>query len=100
MTRIRTLFLLAPAFLAAAPARASETNNMPWDNILQTLADSATGTVTSALVTIGIVVGGIYWFLSDNQRGLVNILKAIVVAGIVTAITAFLGAFGISLATI
>jgi type IV secretory pathway VirB2 component (pilin) len=95
------LVLTAVLFVAAAaPAGASTTGSMPWDNILSTLADSATGTVISALVTIGIVVGGIYWFLTDSQRGLVNILKAVIVAGIVTGLTAFLGAFGISMATV
>lgn len=103
MTRdIRTLYLLLPTLILglATPAHATTTGQMPWDNILSTLADSATGTVISALVTIGIVIGGIYWFLSDNQRGLVSILKAVIVAGIVTGITGFLGAFGISMATV
>lgn len=100
--RIRTAFLLLPALTLgfAAPASATTTGQMPWDNVLSVLQDSATGTVTSALVTIGIVIGGIYWFLSDNQRGLVSILKAVVVAGIVTGITGFLGAFGISMAVV
>lgn len=94
--------VLTTALLSAvsAPARATTTGTMPWDNILATLASSATGTVISALVTIGIVVGGIYWFFSDNQRGLVSILKAVIVAGIVTGITGFLGAFGISMAVV
>lgn len=89
-------------FLAGAtPARASTTTGpMPWDTILSALADSATGPVISALVTIGIVAGGAYWFLTDSQRGLVNILKAVIVAGIVTGLTAFLGAFGISMAVV
>jgi len=101
MHRTRTLFLVLPALLlAAAPASASTTGSMPWDNILSTLADSATGTVIRALVTIAIVIGGIYWALSDNHNGLVRILKAVVVAGIVTGIAGFLGAFGITFATL
>lgn len=97
-----TSFLTSVLLLAgAAPARASSTSGpMPWDNILSALADSATGPVISALVTIGIVTGGAYWFLTDSQRGLVNILKAVIVAGIVTGLTAFLGAFGISMAVV
>lgn len=99
-SRTRSLALLVLFGLPALPARASSTGTMPWDNILTTLSDSATGTVLAALVTIAIVVGGLYWAFSDNQSGLVKIIKAVVVAGIVTGITGFLGAFGISLATI
>lgn len=101
MQRIRTLLLVLPALvLVPSPAHASSTSSMPWDNILSLLADSATGTVIRAVVTIAIVIGGIYWALSDNQHGLVRILKALVVAGIVTGIAGFLGAFGISFATL
>ena len=101
MQRIRTLLLILPALvLSPAPAHASTTSAMPWDGILAALADSATGTVISALVTIGIVSGGIYWSFTDNHRGLVHIFKAVIVAGIVTGIGGFLGAFGISLATL
>jgi len=73
---------------------------MPWDNILSTLATSATGTVITALVTIAIVAGGAYWALTDNQRGLVSIIKAVIVGGIVTGLTGFLAAFGISMAVV
>lgn len=98
--RVLRLVLTAALFLVALPARATTTGTLPWDNILSTLADSAQGPVISALVIIGIVAGGAYWFFTDSQRGLVNIVKALVVAGIVTGITGFLGAFGISMATV
>lgn len=98
--RVLRLVLTAALFLVALPARATTTGQLPWDNILSTLADSAQGPVISALVIIGIVAGGAYWFFTDSQRGLVNIVKALVVAGIVTGITGFLGAFGISMAVV
>lgn len=101
MQRTRTFLLVLPALLLMPTrASASTTGSMPWDNILAILADSATGTVIRAMVTIAIVIGGIYWALSDNHNGLVRIIKAVLVAGIVTGIVGFLGAFGIVFSTL
>lgn len=99
--RLFTLLLLFPvALFGARPAYASTTGTLPWDNILGTLADSVKGPVISALIVMGIVAGGAYWFFSDNQRGLVQIVKALIVGGIVSGLAAFLGAFGITTALI
>lgn len=101
MQRIRTLLLLLPVLLLVPrAAHASTTEEMPWDSILSSLADSATGTVIRAVVIIAIAIGGIYWALSDNQNGLVRILKAVIVAGIVTGAATFVGSFGINFATL
>lgn len=93
-----SLFLLALA--AAAPAEATTSGSLPWDNILNTIAESVKGPVLSALVIMGICAGGAYWFFTESQRGLVQIIKVLVVAGIVSGLTAFLGAFGISMALV
>lgn len=88
------------ALAAALPAEASTSGPLPWDNILSTIADSVQGPVISALVIMGICAGGAYWFFTESQRGLVQIIKVLVVAGIVSGLTAFLGAFGISMALV
>ncbi|HLE84929.1 MAG TPA: TrbC/VirB2 family protein [Thermoanaerobaculia bacterium] len=85
---------------AALPARATSTGTLPWDNILGTIADSVQGPVLSALVIIGMCAAGAYWFFSESQRGLVQVVKVVIVAGVVSGLTAFLGAFGISMATL
>lgn len=97
----RSRFLLTGlAVLVAVPSWATTTGTLPWDNILQTLADSVQGPVISALVIFGLVAGGAYWFFTESQRGLVQIVKVLIVAGVVSGITAFLGAFGISMALV
>ena len=93
-----SLFLLA--FTAAAPAEATTSGSLPWDNILNTIAESVKGPVISALVVLGICAGGAYWFFTESQRGLVQIIKVLVVAGMVSGLTGFLGAFGISMAVV
>lgn len=100
--RLRVLLTGVAVLVGAAPvpAWATTTGTLPWDNILRTIADSVQGPVISALVIIGLVAGGAYWFFTESQRGLVQIVKVLVVAGIVSGITAFLGAFGISMALV
>jgi type IV secretion system protein VirB2 len=88
------------ALAAALPAEATTSGSLPWDNILTTIAESVQGPVISALVIMGICAGGAYWFFTESQRGLVQIVKVLVVAGIVSGLTAFLGAFGISMALV
>ncbi len=98
-----TLSLVLTGALAVAgalPARATTTGTLPWDNILQTIADSVQGPVISALVIIAIAAGGIYWAFTDSQMGLVRIIKSLIVAGIVSGLTAFLASFGISMALV
>lgn len=99
-SRSLRLVLTALLVVAAPRAWASTSGSLPWDNILGTLADSVQGPVISALVIMGIVAGGAYWFFTESQRGLVQIVKVVIVAGIVSGLTAFLGVFGISMATV
>jgi len=100
LPRLRFLLTASLVFAAPVPAWATTTGSLPWDNILATLADSVQGPVISALVIMGIVAGGAYWFFTESQRGLVQIVKVVIVAGVVSGLTAFLGAFGISMATV
>lgn len=95
-----TSSLLLLALAAAAPAEATTSGSLPWDNILNTIAESVKGPVISALVVLGICAGGAYWFFTESQRGLVQIIKVLVVAGMVSGLTGFLGAFGISMAVV
>lgn len=99
-SRFCALALASPFLWAALPARASSSGSLPWDGILSTLADSASGPVISALVTMGICAAGAYWFFTESQRGLVQIVKVLIVAGVVSGLTGFLGAFGISMAVV
>lgn len=100
--RLSLAFVLTALFGAfgALPARATTTGTLPWDNILQTIADSVQGPVISALVIMAVAAGGAYWAFSDSQMGLVRILKAVIVAAVVSGLTAFLGVFGISMAVV
>lgn len=99
--RIRTVLLTLPlALLVTSPAYGASTGDLPWEGILKKLSDSVSGPVASALIIMGIVAGGAYWFFSENQRGLVQIVKALIVGGIVSGITAFLGLFNITTALI
>ena len=94
------LLFLALALAGALPAFATTTGNLPWDSILGKIADSVQGPVLTALITLGICAGGAYWFFTESQRGLVQILKAVIVGGIVSGLTAFLATFGISMSLI
>ena len=88
------------ALAAALPAEATTSGSMPWDSILNTLAESVKGPVLSSLIVMGLCAAGAYWFFTESQRGLVQIVKVLVVAGMVSGLTAFLGAFGISMALV
>jgi type IV secretion system protein TrbC len=92
--------LSVSALIAALPAEATTSGSMPWDSILNTLAESVKGPVLSSLIVMGLCAAGAYWFFTESQRGLVQIVKVLVVAGMVSGLTAFLGAFGISMAVV
>lgn len=87
--------------LLPVQAQASSTSGkLPWNNILTTLEQNITGPTATAIILIAIAVGAIVWAVSEDNRGVIRILKAVVALGIVAGLTSLVSGLGISASTV
>jgi type IV secretory pathway VirB2 component (pilin) len=64
--RLLTLFTSAATLLLAAPAYA-QSGSDPWDNAVNVLKTSFTGTIATGLSLVAIVVGGLMFAYGEGQ---------------------------------
>lgn len=76
--------------------------NLPWNSILNTLADNLSGPTASALIILAILAAIAAWMFIDETRLLHRIVKVVIAAGMIAAVASgtLMSAFGISGATI
>jgi type IV secretory pathway VirB2 component (pilin) len=65
--RARRLAIPSFLFLAALPVSAQSTGSDPWDNAVNVLKTSFTGTIATGLSLVAIVVGGLMFAYGEGQ---------------------------------
>lgn len=81
----RNLLRVSPILLLAVPALAQATGSSPWENAVNVLKTSFTGTIATGLSLVAIVVGGLMFAYGEGQ-------SKRVLAGIVFGVGMAIGA--------